>query len=161
MSKHRTLRDAMGADPSLKTVKKNADGRNLCRYCSAIVQPPRRTFCSAVCVHEWKIRSHSGYARGCVRKRDRSICQLCKRDCLALRKKLNTMPGPERMEEAARLGIPKHRAYRKSLWDVDHIIPVSEGGGSCGLENLQTLCWKCHQEKTKQDAIRRKMAQKT
>lgn len=31
--------------------------------------------------------------------------------------------------------------------EVDHIIPVSEGGGSCGLENVQVLCERCHLEK--------------
>lgn len=31
-----------------------------------------------------------------------------------------------------------------SLWDADHIVPVAEGGGGCGLENLRTLCRVCH-----------------
>jgi len=31
--------------------------------------------------------------------------------------------------------------------EVHHIIPVSEGGGSCGLDNVQLLCSKCHLEK--------------
>lgn len=29
-------------------------------------------------------------------------------------------------------------------WEADHIIPVAEGGGSCGLDNLRTLCKSCH-----------------
>lgn len=29
-------------------------------------------------------------------------------------------------------------------WEADHIIPVSKGGGCCGLDNLRTLCRKCH-----------------
>lgn len=40
-------------------------------------------------------------------------------------------------------------------WQADHIIEVREGGGGCGLENFQTLCEKCHKEKTK-SFIRRK-----
>lgn len=35
-------------------------------------------------------------------------------------------------------------------WDADHIIEVKNGGGGCGLENLQTLCKTCHKAKTKQ-----------
>ena len=35
------------------------------------------------------------------------------------------------------------------LWDADHIIPVKEGGGQCGLENIRTLCFVCHKEVTK------------
>ncbi len=34
-------------------------------------------------------------------------------------------------------------------WEADHIIPVHKGGGGCTLENFQTLCIKCHKEKTK------------
>lgn len=33
--------------------------------------------------------------------------------------------------------------------EVDHIIPVCEGGGLCGPENLRLLCTKCHKEQTK------------
>lgn len=156
--KHRTLRDAMEADPSLKTVKKNAEGQPLCRYCGGIVSPPRRSFCSAACVHEWKICSHSGYARGCVRRRDRAICALCRLDCAALRRQLNALPAAQRYIRAAELGIPKHRALRRSLWDVDHIIPVAEGGGSCGLENLRCLCIPCHKKETA--ALRKRLASK-
>ena len=29
-------------------------------------------------------------------------------------------------------------------WEADHIVPVSEGGGLCGLEGYRTLCKKCH-----------------
>lgn len=147
----------MKADPSLRKVKKNAEGQNLCRYCSGVVKPPRRSFCSASCVHEWKIRSHTRYARGCVRKRDKGVCVLCKLDCTKLRKDLNSLPPAARYAKAAELGIPKHLAYRKSLWQMDHIIPVSEGGGSCGLENLRTLCISCHQKETAK--LRKRLAE--
>lgn len=34
-----------------------------------------------------------------------------------------------------------------SMLEVDHIIPVSKGG-SCGMDNLQTLCFKCNRHKS-------------
>jgi hypothetical protein len=37
---------------------------------------------------------------------------------------------------------------RHSLWDADHIRAVVDGGGECGLDNMQTLCVWCHREKT-------------
>ena len=40
-------------------------------------------------------------------------------------------------------------ANRSTLWDMDHIIPVVEGGGGCGLDNLRTLCIPCHRKVTK------------
>jgi 5-methylcytosine-specific restriction endonuclease McrA len=38
---------------------------------------------------------------------------------------------------------------RRSLWDADHILPVTEGGGECDLDNIRTLCLRCHREATK------------
>ena len=32
--------------------------------------------------------------------------------------------------------------------DADHIKPVYEGGGSCGLDNIRTLCIACHKKNT-------------
>jgi 5-methylcytosine-specific restriction protein A len=32
--------------------------------------------------------------------------------------------------------------------DVDHIVPVSEGGSKYNLDNLQLLCRSCHSQKT-------------
>ena len=55
------------------------------------------------------------------------------------------------------LGLSEKRRQdlTKSFWEADHIVPVVEGGGECGLENLQTLCWKCHSSKTVEMRIRR------
>jgi len=49
------------------------------------------------------------------------------------------------------------------MWQADHIIPVIEGGGCCGLDNYQTLCTRCHKEDTKELAgrtSRRRRAEK-
>jgi len=35
--------------------------------------------------------------------------------------------------------------------DVDHIIPIKEGGDPYNLKNLQALCKTCHAKKTKED----------
>lgn len=42
------------------------------------------------------------------------------------------------------------KRFRKSLWDADHIHPVAEGGGECDLENIRTLCLRCHRAVTLQ-----------
>jgi len=36
------------------------------------------------------------------------------------------------------------------FWQADHINPVAEGGGECGLENYRTLCVPCHRDVTRQ-----------
>ena len=51
------------------------------------------------------------------------------------------------MELLAHWGL--RTRIRRSLWDADHIVPVTEGGGECDLENIQTLCLRCHREATK------------
>ena len=35
----------------------------------------------------------------------------------------------------------------RSMFDIDHIRPRSEGGGN-GSENIQVICPNCHREKT-------------
>ncbi|MBW2274640.1 MAG: HNH endonuclease [Deltaproteobacteria bacterium] len=49
--------------------------------------------------------------------------------------------------ELRRLGFKP----RKSLWELDHIVPLIDGG-SHDLENLQTLCTPCHVKKTSEEA---------
>ena len=38
--------------------------------------------------------------------------------------------------------------WRGALWQADHIVPVTKGGGACGLEGLRTLCTPCHKAET-------------
>ncbi|MBX7187469.1 MAG: HNH endonuclease [Vicinamibacteria bacterium] len=46
------------------------------------------------------------------------------------------------------------------LWDADHINPVVEGGGGCGLDNYRTLCVTCHRGETSTLATRRAEARR-
>jgi hypothetical protein len=61
-------------------------------------------------------------------------------------------------------GVARVRAFsawglkpgaRRSLWDADHIVPVSEGGGECDLSNIRTLCLRCHRQATAELRARR------
>lgn len=36
-------------------------------------------------------------------------------------------------------------------YDLDHIVPLAEGGGGCWLSNYQLLCTDCHAIKTAQE----------
>lgn len=49
---------------------------------------------------------------------------------------------------------PSNRRMR-SLWEANHIVAVVEGGADCGLDNLETLCLRCHKEKTNE--LRKKL----
>lgn len=142
----RTLASAGWVNPS--SLPKGPNGRALCRRCGVEVPVGRQTFCSgrcttfrhdgsvraegSGCVHEHCIRSRPVYARRCVWARDRGLCATCGKVC----------------------------RNAGSEWQADHIVPVVEGGGSCGLEGLRTLCTACHREATKALAGRRAQARR-
>lgn len=49
-----------------------------------------------------------------------------------------------------------HRHFEDGAWwQADHVVPVVEGGGGCGLDGLRTLCTLCHLAETKALARRR------
>lgn len=116
---------------------RDADGRVVCRRCSAVIpKGRRRTFCSAECVHEWRLRTDAGYLRLKTFERDHGICALCGVDSVAERR------------------VKKARGTGR-CWQADHIVPVVEGGGQCGLDNIRTLCHVCHLAMTAELAKRR------
>jgi len=43
-------------------------------------------------------------------------------------------------------------------WEADHVTPVIEGGGECGLDGYRTLCLPCHRRETAALARRRARA---
>lgn len=68
-----------------------------------------------------------------------------------LRRKLDALTEEVRNVVCVVLGIPTNRREPgHSLWDADHMVPVSEGGGCCGLDNIATLCVPCHLKKNRE-----------
>ncbi len=124
------------------------NGRPLCRWCELeILARRRRTFCSAYCVHQWRLRTDPGYLRDQVFARDRGICALCQADTVAIYAALKRARGAARAAGLSLYAMASISA-RRSLWDADHILPVAEGGGQCDLDNVRTLCLPCHREAT-------------
>ena len=154
MSTRRTQPGAWGK------VEKGPNGRGLCRECNVEVPKGRRTFCSDACVHEWSMRTNPGYVRQQVFKRDKGVCAMCGLD--------TERWAGERRREWDRIkrekDVDAYRTFRENnalffsrttYWDADHIVPVVEGGGLCGLENYRTLCIPCHKQVTRELAGRR------
>ncbi len=137
-----TVRAMPGGRVAPGSLPRGTGGRPLCRWCALEVPPRRRTFCSAFCVHEWRLRSNPGYLREAVLARDRGVCARCTVDTLAAWRLLKRARGARRTELLAIWGLK--RLGRRSLWDADHILPVAEGGGECDLANLRILCLHCH-----------------
>ena len=83
-----------------------------------------------------------------MRKRDRGRCAHCGLDTYALRRKHRGRGATRALRE---LGFKP----RKSLWELDHVVPLIDGGGH-ELSNLQTLCTPCHKRKTAREAAARR-----
>lgn len=160
------------------------NGRALCRWCGEeIPNNGRRTFCGPECVEQHRILTDPGHVRRLVFKRDHGVCAECGLDTEALRLSVVAVPASNHFNEQQHIrteiltaagwsfrqassSLPHHlsRAHKidklKSLWQADHIKPVVEGGGSCGLDNYRTLCVPCHTKATAELAARRAQARK-
>lgn len=115
------------------------DGVWICRWCGGECPGRKRCWCSKECLYEYMIRSSARYARRQVEKRDKRICAICEVDT----------------------DTSREEGQWDVLWHMDHIIPVVEGGGCCGLDNLRTLCLWCHKEETADLASRRALKART
>ena len=166
-------RKVKGGFVNPSTLPRNKDNLPMCRWCSGGVLPPRRTFCSQNCAHEHMLRTNPSYLRQQCFERDNGICKSCGIDTKKIASELRKL---EKRENPCKTGRRSKRkfilepteesiALRKTynitvkrkvhlrklgggLWDADHILPVKDGGGSCGLNNIQTLCIDCHKTKT-------------
>lgn len=99
------------------------DGRYFCKVCDRPCPGRRSAYCSDDC----EFRNTPQMIRHAVWKRDHGICAMCGKDCTKI------VDGERRNY----YGV-NHQ------WEADHIVPVSEGGGLCGLDGYRTLCKKCH-----------------
>ena len=136
------------------------NGEKLCAWCGKPTANKRRKYCSKECADETGLRA--GFLSGTIIKRDNFICQICGLDIKGLNKLLNEARMLEKQKAGVGGQILWHpTAYRnlglkafEAIERIDHILPVVEGGGSCGADNLRTLCPWCHKTVTAQLAKR-------
>ncbi len=115
------------------------DGTFGCRGCGSDIPKKRQTWCSSECIK----RYHPLFVRREAKLRDGSRCKMCGLDCVKAKKKwAKQHPGmvfPEAFKKWMLRKPPKA--------ELDHIIPFSEGGLTV-LENMRTLCARCHKKRT-------------
>jgi 5-methylcytosine-specific restriction endonuclease McrA len=157
-------------------MKKGPNGRNLCRRCSTEVPPGKRTFCGPACIEAWRLTTDPTFLRRMTRRRDKGVCATCGLPTQKLEKAISELrqirsrwgfvhPEINGISEGIRQILKaltgREDPNRTTFWDADHVVEVINGGGECGLENIQTLCVWCHRKKTARLARERAEARKT
>lgn len=146
------------------------DGK--CRGCEGELPKGRKAWCSDNCRNSHWIKASGSYARHYVFQRDRGVCCLCGVDTEAQKEEFIALQNQKRTYPITWIQWPVHDDEREWLkarrittgrisgdwWDADHINPVVEGGGSCGIDNLRTLCIACHKNETAKLAAKRAAA---
>ncbi|XP_037379178.2 DNA annealing helicase and endonuclease ZRANB3 isoform X2 [Talpa occidentalis] len=127
-------------------------------------------FCSLQCQEEFWIRSNNSYLRAKVFEIEHGVCQLCHLNAQELFLRLRDAPKSQRknlldITWTSKLSLEQLNEMIRNpgeghFWQVDHIKPVSGGGGQCSLDNLQTLCTICHKERTTRQAKERSQARR-
>lgn len=111
-----------------------------------------------------------GAIRSALLKRDHGVCALCGMDTEEARAECRQWIFREEFpsDETYAAAIAASNAMRAkfmllrfpmpegggSWWNADHILPLEEGGQN-NLENLRTLCLRCHSRVTAEHAARR------
>lgn len=150
----------------------------LCTWCGKTVPKGRRTlWCSQWCVDAYQA-TQPEHQRAAVKARDGGVCSLCGLDTERLRRAARRYwsTGPWRTTPARRhklgelltfLGwatsahVVQHLVgQRASWWDMDHRVPIADGGHPYALTNLRTLCYWCHKDETSEAATRRAEARR-
>jgi len=145
-------------NPRFLPFEKNSP-RKVCRWCKARIPASnlRIYYCGKVCETEYLVRRLASVATREVRKRDKGVCRMCGLDTTVVSAILRRMLSDLRSKGVydyyefskflRMIGIPRNRFRR--LWDVHHVVPVCDGGGGCGTENLVAACVWCHKDETR------------
>jgi hypothetical protein len=100
-----------------------------------------------------------------VLARDQGVCAICRidtrrieRTALIVSRMLTRtgrsyanhyeFNGYEAKKISDRILMAKGFNPSRALWEADHVLPVAEGGGGCGLDGYRTLCQRCHSRVT-------------
>ena len=146
---HGTKRRSITANELYKKLNRQA---RECTWCGTEVEGRRRSWCSDECVEQYQLYCVPAEAAGFVYRRDRGTCQHCRRNIEvlnALHSALWGVPYQVKHEfDKAKVASGYWKRADKRPWEIDHVVPVSEGGGLCGPTGLRLVCIPCHKQLT-------------
>ena len=103
-----------------------------------------------------QLNREKGHCTWCDGKTPNNRMRWCTADCRSEGYiRAGFIQGPVRDRDKGVCGICNKSTRSDGKYEIDHIIPVIEGGGCCGLDNLRTTCIPCHRKETKELAGRR------
>ena len=172
--KPNTLDDLLKLLPGLRKLRSINAGwlrtlldrpKRTCTWCGKRVGRGRTTWCSDECVTAFKNRCDYNCAMRYVMARDKGICKICGRNTLTAEREFKkivhdmegqgALPDSEPSKSMAISEIQAQFGFSRGRWhEVDHEIPIAEGGGLCDPKHLRVLCGVCHLEETKRLAAR-------
>ena len=119
-------------------IEKDHNGNPLCRNCDEIIPKGRRAYCSDRCHWEYMIKHSPEFAAALFREKYGTRCAGCGADEATIESVW--------LEAKAMLEIVGAGEYLLPFkpFPLDHVRPVIDGGGSCGMENYRLLCPRCH-----------------
>lgn len=124
-------------------MRRDADGKPLCRWCGGALPKARRAWCSKTCIDQYLERADWNRIRANIIERDKT-CRIC--------------GGCRPKHEPSPISKPLLATrFRDQVWgphsmvryrfEVDHIVAVNDGGTD-DPANLRLLCEPCHHEVT-------------
>lgn len=126
--------------------------KGFCRWCGNKCEGRRTRWCSDDCVESFDMLFNWNRIRSEVLNRDNHTCQLCGSKADNIRKSTILENEKHFKYFSSKSGRSFEywlgRSVHRSWLEVDHIVPVVEGGGCCGLDNLRTVCFICHRKET-------------
>ena len=143
-------------------IPKGPNGERYCRRCRAELPRGLLAWCSNECREDAYVRSNPSWARSVVSRRDKGVCADCGIDTNALGRVWSDLlaqarswnrPAQSRVWWSLVSRALRNCRYlswgrREHWWEADHVKPVSEGGGLCGIDGYRTLCTRCHDRHT-------------
>lgn len=172
----KNLDQLLAAVPGLRRCRRlNADWlrrlldrqKGECTWCGSQVPKGSRTWCSDDCVSAFRLRCDPQAQAAFVARRDNDTCSICGRVIAEMEREFarkfrewrKSLENPWPRDWDAEYQFSEEHGVGRGNWrEVDHIVPVIEGGGLCGPENLRLLCGICHGNETAK--LRKRMSRR-